>query len=286
GEASTATGAAFRLRPGLVAEMLRFYDHIRRQTQSIDRFEELLMESLGADDDLDRGATRMPEQPRFLAGAFREYELRVRATGRVDEHLLREQLIGRPSSDPVRHVVVTVADWIADTDGLYVADFDVLARIPGLEALDVVATENVLGSGFHERLHSWRPGSEETRSWVARHQAEVGSHDTPVLATPEGTKVDEPWFVHRDREEELVAVARQLKADRRARDAAPLGRVAVVYKNPLPYLYLAAAGFGSAGIPFQTADTRPLAAEPSAAALALLLAPPAAKLSRRRRIGR
>ncbi len=32
----------FRLRPGLVAEILRFYDHLRRQSQQVQRFEELI----------------------------------------------------------------------------------------------------------------------------------------------------------------------------------------------------------------------------------------------------
>src|SRR5262249_15896085 len=91
--ASAAHEAAVRPRPGLVAEMLRFYDHIRRQTQSIDRFEELLTERLGGgdsnnesnDDDIDSGAKRMRQQTRFLARAFREYDARVRASGSVDE---------------------------------------------------------------------------------------------------------------------------------------------------------------------------------------------------------
>src|SRR5439155_12809522 len=121
---------------------LRFYDHLRRQSQQVDRFESLIAEALGGDDldrsDLDRGAARMRAQTRFLADAFREYERRVRAAGGCDEHTLRERLIAEAAADPVRHVVVTVADWIADADGLYAADFDLLTRIPGLAALDIV----------------------------------------------------------------------------------------------------------------------------------------------------
>src|SRR5207245_10109016 len=41
---------AFQLRPGLVAEMLRFYDHLRRQSQQVNRFQELIAEALGSDD--------------------------------------------------------------------------------------------------------------------------------------------------------------------------------------------------------------------------------------------
>src|SRR5262249_42082916 len=96
--------------------------------------------------------------------------------------------------------------------------------------------------------------------------------ETAILITPPGASPEEPWWTHRDREEELVAVARQVKADRRRQEApSALERIAIVYKAPLPYLYVATEVFGSARIPFQTADTLPLAAEPVAAALDLIL---------------
>ena len=41
----------------------------------------------------------------------------------------------------------------------------------------------------------------------------------------------------------------------------------MVYKQPLPYLYLAREVLGGARIPYQSADRWPLAAEPFAAAL-------------------
>jgi hypothetical protein len=104
----------------------------------------------------------MRTQTRFLADAFRDYERRVRESEGCDEHTLRERLIAEPASDPIRHVIVTIPDWIADAEGLYQADFDLLTRIPGLESLDIVSTERVLSSGFHERLHNWWPGLEET----------------------------------------------------------------------------------------------------------------------------
>jgi ATP-dependent helicase/nuclease subunit B len=254
---------SFQLRPGLIAEMLRFYDHLRRQSQHVNRFEELIDEALGSDD-LDRATARMRSQTRFLAAAFREYERRIRESDGGDEHTLREQLIAEPAASPVRHVIVTVPDWIADADGLFSADFDLLTRIPGLQALDIVATERILGSGFHERLHNWWPGLEETTP-------ETAPAVRPVLMTPPAAAADEPWWTHRDREEELVAIARQLKADRRSGDDVPLDRVAVVFKRPLPYLYLAAEVFGAAGIPYRTSDAMPLAAEPTAAAVDLLL---------------
>jgi RecB family exonuclease len=271
-DAAAGEELSFQLRPGLVAEMLRFYDHLRRQSQHVDRFEQLIVEALGGDD-VDRATARMRGQTRFLARAFREYECRVEASGACDEHTLRDQLIAEPANEPVRHAIVTVADWIADAAGLYSADFDLLARIPGLEALDIVATERVLESGFHERLHGWWPGLDETdgaRPTAAR----------PVLLTPADALPEEPWWTHRDREEELVTVARYVKGGRRDGTAVPLDRTAVVFKRPLPYLYPAAEIFGAAGIRYEAFDALPLAAEPTAAALDLVLDAAASNFTR------
>jgi len=300
-DAAKGAELAFRLRPGLVAEMLRFYDQLRRQSQQVQRFEELITGALGGRDDVDipdvadRGAERLRQQTRFLAAAFREYEHRVRESGACDEHSLRDRLVAEPAADPIRRVIVTGADWIADADGLYVADFDLLARIPGLESLDVIATEAILGSGFHQRLHNWLPGIEEISGLGIRDSgfgpdSGVGRDSgiaarRPVLVVPQPTNPgshilnrnsqppnpDEPWWTLRDREEELVSIARQIKADRRNGEAPPLDRTAIVFKHPLPYLYLAAETLPAAGIPYQTFDALPLAAEPIAAALDLAL---------------
>src|SRR5439155_24125423 len=91
----------------------------------------------------DRGSERLLRHTRVLASTFRGYERRVLASGAFDEHTLRERLIAEPASTPERHVIVTVADWIADPSGLFVADFDLLTRLPGLEAIDVVSTDGV-----------------------------------------------------------------------------------------------------------------------------------------------
>jgi RecB family exonuclease len=281
---------AFRLRPGLVAEIVRFYDQLRRQSQQVQRFEELLTDALGGGDDaIDRGAERLRQQTRFLAKAFREYERLVRESGACDEHLLRDQLIAEPATDPVQRVIVTVADWIADADGLYVADFDLLTRIPGLQSLDIVATEAILGSGFHQRLHEWLPGIEEIgiRDLGFGIGRDGGfSTRQPVLMIPPSNPKSQipnpadPWWTCRDREEEIVSVARQIKANRRRGDAAPLDRTAVVFKQPLPYLYVASEVLPAAGIPYQTVDALPLAAEPVAAALDLALEVVGANFSR------
>jgi hypothetical protein len=151
----------FRVRPGLVAEVLRFYDQLRRQSQTVKRFEELITEALGGEHPADRGADRLLTQTRFLAGTFRRYEDRLTRTGAVDEHALRDRLTVERCVTPVQHVIVTVPDWIGDPSGLFVADFDLLNRLPDLVRIDIVSTEGTLASGFHERLHAWWPGLDE-----------------------------------------------------------------------------------------------------------------------------
>ncbi len=264
--AGRTEGLPLRIRPRLVGEMLRFYDLIRRQSQLVDRFEALVVDAIGGNSSDDRGAERLLVQTRFLADTFRGYEQRVRDSGACDEHVLREVLLQQTSSLPIRHLVVTVADWIADPLGLFVADFDLLARLAGLTSLDLVCTEATLGAGFRERVHRWWPGLEEVQgSTVAPRRPTM----KPALAAPAGARPDGAWVTHRDREEELIAVARQL----RATGVPPSGweRVAVVFKRPLPYVYVAPQVFGAAGIRCRTFHALPLAAEPAAAAVDLVL---------------
>src|SRR5262249_17398357 len=82
--ASRTRELTFQLRPGIVAEMLRFYDQLRRQSQQVSRFEELIEDALGSDDP-DRAARRMRIQTHFLADAFREYERLIAASSGWDE---------------------------------------------------------------------------------------------------------------------------------------------------------------------------------------------------------
>ncbi|HTK30277.1 MAG TPA: PD-(D/E)XK nuclease family protein [Vicinamibacterales bacterium] len=255
-------GAPAHVRPGLVAEILRFYDLLRRQAQQVQRFEELIEERLRPQLEIDPGAARMLRQTRFLAATFREYERRIASADQDDEHRLRERLIGEPAARPLRHVIVTVPDWIADPDGLFVADFDLLARLPGLRQLDVVATDSTLASGFHERLHGWLPGIEEAAAGTLG-AAPVSARPLLLAGTP-----DAPWLTVRDREEELIAAARRI---RQGETGTPFDRIAIVYRRPLPYLYLAADTLGAAAIPYETSDALPLASEPASVALDLLL---------------
>src|SRR5207248_5226236 len=93
------TAPPFQIRPGLVAEMVRFYDQLRRQRQSVARFHEILSDRLSTDVDLDRGAERMLRQTAFLAAVYRSYEQRLVAGGLVDEHALRDRLIETAAGD-------------------------------------------------------------------------------------------------------------------------------------------------------------------------------------------
>lgn len=260
------TPAPFRLRPGLIVEILAFYDELRRRDKTVAAFERLMVGSLDSSAAIDRGAERLLRLTRFLSAAFVAFEQGIAATARLDEHGLRARLLSEdpaPAADgrtTYRHVVVTVPDQSADPRGLWLADYDLLARMPGIERLDIIATENVLASGFHQRVHDVLPGIEEER---------VGtSAPLPVLSVPAPSPGGEAvrWIVCRDREEELVEIARTIKR----RQASPLERTAVVFQRPLPYLYLARQVFPDAQVPYQALDSLPLAAEPFAAALDLV----------------
>ena len=256
----------FRLRAGLVVEILAFYDELRRRDKTVTAFERLMTASLEPSADSDRGAERLLRLTRFLAAAFTIFERRVQATQKVDEHGLRTLFVAAEpgtlqSGSAYRHIVVTVPDQAADPRGLWLADYDLLARMPGLARLDIVATENVLASGYHQRIHDVLPGIEEERVGVPS--------PLPVLAVP-GSPANgddsERWIVCRDREEELVEVARMVKRG----PLSPLERTGIVFQRPLPYLYLARQVFADAEIPYQALDALPLAAEPFAAGLDLV----------------
>jgi RecB family exonuclease len=257
----------YGLRPALVAEMLALYDQVRRLGRSIEDFERNFRDELDKEQETDRGAARLLQQTIFLAAAYRDYEARIVQAGAHDEHGLREVLMRDPAVSPVRRVVVSVADRLADPDGVWPADFDLLARIHGLERLDVLCTEAILAAGFIERLYAAFPDLEAKQ---AKNQARTA----PVLVVPPVATIEageRVYTSHRDREDELVAVAARVKQDRRDGTGSPLHRTALVVRRPLPYLYLARHVFADAGVPFEALDTLPLAAEPYAAALDLVL---------------
>ncbi|MCM3879354.1 MAG: PD-(D/E)XK nuclease family protein [Vicinamibacterales bacterium] len=241
----------FRLRAGLLVEMLGLYDELRRRDVPVDSFERLLSGDLRRDADVDRGADRLLRQTVFLAAAFRGYESRLAATGRVDEHALRTLLLESEPARPLRHLIVTTGEQATDQAGLWPADFALLTRTPLLEKVDIVATQGTIAAGLFDRLQKFMPGFEEG--------------DVPAGDASESL-AGRAFSICRDREDELSGVAVKLKTSS-VSVAAPLERSAVVFKRPLPYVYLARNVFADANIPYQTFDALPLAAEPYAATL-------------------
>lgn len=257
----------FRLRAVLVSEMLAFLDTVLRLGRTLDAFERLFVSELEPQAEIDRGAERLLRQTRFLVATFDRYRELVRASGCIDEHLLREMLVRDDARSALVRVIVTMGDRSTGADGLWPVDFDLLARIPHLAEIDIVSTENVLSAGFHERLLDALPGIEE----IHFGQPAALAGRVPTLVAPSGR--EEAWWTSRDREEEMASIARRVKrpfASREDVSRAPLDRTAIVCRRPLPYVYLAEWHLGSAGVPFQAFDELPLAAEPFAAAVDLV----------------
>lgn len=263
--AAAGTEPPFRLRPGLIVQMLEFYDELRRREQRLDDFERLATGRLAPSAEIDRGAERLLRQTEFLCAAFRGFERACAHTGAVDEHGLRALLLqpDAPAQRAYDHIIITVADQAADHRGLHAIDFDLLTRLGGIVRIDVVATENRLASGFHERIHHLLPGIEEERFGEAAAP--------PVLVAPETSEPDQRWFVFRDREEELAELVRWLKhragSSHQSVQPPELDRFGVVFQRPLPYLYLARQVLTDGEVPYQALDALPLSGEPFAATI-------------------
>lgn len=257
----------FHARPALVAEMLALYDHVRRLGRSVDDVERLLEGELEPAADSDRGAAQLLEQTRFLTAAYRGYEAQMALGGAVDEHALRSQLLATPSETPLRHLIIATADRPFDPDGFWPADVTLCAAIPGLERIDVLSTAGVLDAGFLERLRL---------AFVEVEEEAVGNaRPTPTLIVPK----DGFALTYRDREDELEGVAQRVS--QRGGGDTPLDQVGLIVARPLPYVYLAREVFGGAHLPFDAVDTLPLAAEPYAAAVDVVLEAAAANFTRR-----
>jgi RecB family exonuclease len=265
------TEPPFRPRPGLIAEILRFFDTLHRHETDVDAFERLALGMLEPGADTDRGAERLVRQTRFLLAAFTRFRERCDATGLLDEHGLRHQLLGMPPVRPWRHAIVAVGDRAFDSHGLFRTDWDFLARVPGLERLDVVATEEQIAGAFHERLLDLLPGIEEARVEAADERRR------PVLLVPPAPHVA---LAARDREEEVAGFARWVTHLHHEGHLRSLDRAALVVHRPLPYVYLAREVLRSAAVPCQMFDTLPLAAEPFAAALDLVFSCVASNFAR------
>jgi RecB family exonuclease len=259
----------FDMRPGLIAEILRFYDELRLRRNSVDDFERRALYLLEPGASTDRGAGRLVSQTRFLAAAFREFERRVAEHG-ADEHDRRERIATTAAARPYRHIVLTVADAAFDPFGLLPADWDLLTRVPNLERLDVIVTDGMLAGALHERMHQVLPGIEEVPFVPG------AASQPPVLLTTSAERVQRA----RDREEEVAGFARRVKAAVRRGELASPSRAAFVVRQPLPYVYVGREVLRSAGVACQMFDALPLAAEPYAAALDLVLSCVSANFAR------
>lgn len=253
----------FAVRPGIVAAMLRFYDELRRRDCDLLRFERRITEEL-AKDEADRGAERVGRQTAFLAEAFKRYEQKLIASGMLDEHTLAARIRSQ-GSPAFTHVVVTVGDETAEAGGLWPSDYRLLAEAPGIERVDLVATDRVLAAGLFEELQKQLPGFEDTRAGErARPPRLLVAEPSVPLSEPDAA------FTYRDREEELYAAVREVRRLAGA-DSVLRARAGIVFQRPLPYLYLARRAFEGARVPYLTSDALPLAAEPYAAAVDLVL---------------
>lgn len=250
--------APFLLRPGLVAEMVAFRDALRRLGHDVLSAGAHLLPDLEAEASTDRGAARLLAQTRFLLAVFAAYESRLETTGVLDEDAVRRaaRLAAQsaPHRWPLTHLIVTVGDHQSDAGGLWPADFDLLDTLP-VTRLDIVCTRRQAQAGLARRV---------TARWPEALHVQVDAQRArgTTLETPQGGA---RWFTSRDREEEVLAFARRIKAAPRDQAAA------LVYRRPLPYLYLAQEVLTASGIPYETSETLPLAAEPWAAAVDVLV---------------
>ena len=260
----------FTLRPALVAAMLELYDALHRNRRTVDDFERLVGTALESGASFDRGAARLLEETRFLAAAFRAYDVALAAAGLVDEHGLRARLLTlEAGATPLTSVVVAVPDLAAAGDGLWPADYDLLTRVAGLESLTVVATEALLGTGYLTRLLDTLPG-RRGGGVRGRSAAGAGPREPPRPIASCSSAATAKTKSRRSRG----------GSARRRRPAPADGAIALVHQRPLPYLYLARQVLGAYDVSWQAVDALPLAAEPWAAAVDVVLTFAASDASR------
>jgi hypothetical protein len=154
----------FRLRPGLLSQILDLYDDLHRCRRTVDAFERLLVQELEPRADGDRGAARLLRQTRFLVAAFRAYERRRLESGRLDEQLLRETLLRSAGKVSGALVVVTVADRASDPAGSFPRT-STLTRVNGLGPWTIAP--RILDAGMGDRLREMLPASKSMR-WKRR----------------------------------------------------------------------------------------------------------------------
>ena len=283
--AASATPPPFTPRPGLIAEMLAFHDTLLANRRTLERLESFLVADLEPRVDIDRGAERLLRQTRFLVAAFRDFEARQAASGGIDDDGLRRALLASEAPGPHEALVVAAADRAADPGGgLDAADYDLLARLPGVRRVTLVATSRSLAAGLGDRLHDAFPDLDE-EAW----------HGEPEPPASPGGESPRAIACHRyrDREEELRATAarfrRLIPADPLAaeddRPAPVAPRLALVFGRPLPYVYLARSAFADAGLAVVVSESLPLAAEPFAALLEQLFQAALSRFARTALVG-
>lgn len=252
----------FHVRPGLLSTVLDFHDELRRRQRSTRRFARAIFDELRVERGTDRGSEGLIDQTRFLGFTFLAYTRAVESSGRVDEHALRARLLSGGARLDFDDLLIAVADHPADLAGLWPADFDLAGRLESITSVTVVMTDEAHDAGFRDRLERELPGVVEKR-WpdvprAGRIVVPVGTDSTII-------------HVARDREEEVRDVARAVRARAAATNDHLATPVAVVFHRPLPYLYLAQQVLTDARVPYQAFDALPLAAEPYAALLDLVL---------------
>ncbi|MEO8482341.1 MAG: PD-(D/E)XK nuclease family protein [Acidobacteriota bacterium] len=252
----------FHLRPGLVAAMLDFHDELSRRQRSVRRFARTLFDELRVERGTDRGSESLINQTCFLGLSFLAYGRAVAESGGVDEHALRAALLASQPRLPFDDLVIAVADHPADLRGLWPADFDLVGRLQHLQQVRVVLTDEAHDAGFRERLEEQLPGIEEDRTETIVRSPKV------VVGAP--GQAAAPVFLSRDREEEVRDVARTIRHRAMANEAVMVP-AAIVFHRPLPYLYLAQQVLTDARVPYQAFDALPLAGEPYAALLDVVM---------------
>ena len=262
--AAAGTPPPFRLRPGLIVQMLAFYDELRRREQSLDDFERLAV----------GGSHRAPRSIAAPSGccarpSSSSPRSRLRAahaaqTGCIDEHGLRALLLD-PDSCRSRAYRARRRDG-AGPGRRSARPLRLRLRPPHPARRRHRDRRHrhrePAGAGFHERFTTCCPDSRKCGS--GRPPSRPGAGCARVA--PSRTQ---RWFVSRDREEELTRV--------RPAAEAPRGVGARVVRPPALDRFgdrlSAAAAVSLSGppgvrrrlVPYQALDALPLSAEPFAA---------------------
>ncbi|MBI2841018.1 MAG: PD-(D/E)XK nuclease family protein [Acidobacteria bacterium] len=197
----------------------------------------------------DPGPQRMYQLSRFVVASLRGLAGTLMELGLADPAAVRRAGSATPSRFDTVHIV----------DDLPIGDLKSFAGLPGLTRLVIWTTARQVRAGTIDRLRGLFDG-------LAVEHAAATNTRPRLLVSATGS-----CFIRRDREEDLLRTALLIKQMYRSGQIEDLDQVAVVFSRPLPYLYLAKRTFAMAGVPFQAIDNYPLAIEPWAGAVDLIL---------------